>query len=55
MTNQEAITTINNRIQEMVSDNNIKNKMVKLKLQGKSDTDIQEWLTNMAIATLVGI
>ena len=55
MTDTEAITTIQNRIGEMINNDSVKKEMVKMKLSGKTNDEIQKWLTMGAIASLVGI
>ena len=54
MTNQQAIAIIQNRIGEMVKTEAIQTEMVKMNRQGKSNDEIQAWLTMAAIATLCG-
>lgn len=55
MTDTEAITTIQNRIGEMINNDSVKKEMVKMKLSGKTNDEIQRWLAIGAIASLVGI
>ena len=55
MTDTEAIEIIQNRISEMINNDSVKKEMVEMKLSGKTNDEIQRWLTMGAIASLVGI
>ena len=56
MINKKMINLINDRIEEMVNDRNIQRMLMKLKKEeNKTDVEIQELITQMAIATLYGI
>lgn len=56
MINKKMINLINDRIEEMINDRNIQRMLMKLKKEkNKTDTEIQELITQMAIATLYGI
>jgi len=56
MINKKMINLINDRIEEMINDRNIQRMLMKLKKEeNKTDVEIQELITQMAIATLYGI
>lgn len=55
MTNQEAIKTVQDRIDELISSAKIQIKMIKMHNEGKTDDEIHKWLTMAAVGTLCGI
>lgn len=49
------IKVIQDRINEMVENDNVKAKMIELKHSGATTEQIRAWLINAAICTLIGM